>query len=102
MTDSISRRNFLAALGASAALPRILTATSATSATVTVTTTAIGAVGPAFAGLSYEKSQMAKPFFTPKNTDAIGLFRLIGPSLLRIGGNSVDKTMWNADGPGQT
>jgi len=100
MTDPISRRNFLAALGATAALPGLLRA--ATPATVTVTATAIGAIGPAFAGLSYEKSQMAKPFFTPTNTDAIGLFKLIGPSLLRIGGNSVDKTMWNATGPGRT
>jgi len=100
MTDPITRRNFLAGLGATAALPRLLRA--ATPATVTVTTAAIGAIGPAFAGLSYEKSQMAKPFFTPTNTDAIGLFRLIGPSLLRIGGNSVDKTMWNATGPGRT
>ena len=100
MTDPISRRDFLAALGATAAVPGLLRA--GTPATVTVTTTAIGAIGPAFAGLSYEKSQMAKPFFTPTNTDAIGLFKLIGPSLLRIGGNSVDKTAWNATGPGRT
>ena len=100
MIEPISRRNFLAALGATAAIPGLLPA--ATSATITITTTAVGAIGQAFAGLSYEKNQMAKPFFTPTNTDAIGLFKLIGPSLLRIGGNSVDKTMWNATGPGLT
>jgi uncharacterized protein (TIGR03437 family) len=69
---------------------------------VTVTATAVGAIGPAFAGLSYEKSQMAKPFFTPSNSNAIGLFRLMGPSLLRIGGNSVDKTTWTPNGAGLT
>ncbi len=103
MTDPLTRRDILrtlGAVGAPAVFPRALSA--ATAATVTVTNTAIGAIGPAFAGLSYEKSQMAKPFFTPKNADAIGLFKLIGPSLLRIGGNSVDKTTWNANGPGLT
>jgi uncharacterized protein (TIGR03437 family) len=62
----------------------------------------IGVIGPAFAGLSYEKSQMADPFFSPQNDDAIGLFKLIGPSLLRIGGNSVDQTTWTPNGPGRT
>ncbi len=61
-----------------------------------------GVIGPGFAGLSYEKSQMANPFFSPGNTDAIGLFKLIGPSLLRIGGNSVDKTTWMPNGAGRT
>ncbi len=45
---------------------------------------------------------MAKPFFSPQNSDAIGLFKLIGPSLLRIGGNSVDKTTWMPNGAGRT
>jgi uncharacterized protein (TIGR03437 family) len=45
---------------------------------------------------------MANPFFSPQNTNAIGLFKLIGPSLLRIGGNSVDKTTWTPNGKGRT
>ena len=102
MSEPISRRQILQTIAATAVLPRALAAAPVTSATVTVTATAIGAIGPAFAGLSYEKSQMAKPFFTPQNADAIGLFKLLGPSLLRIGGNSVDKTTWNASGPGGT
>jgi hypothetical protein len=97
----MTRRDILRALGAAAVFPRALPATSI-AATVTVTTTPIGAIGPAFAGLSYEKSQMANPFFSPQNSDAIGLFKLIGPSLLRIGGNSVDKTTWFPNGPGRT
>jgi uncharacterized protein (TIGR03437 family) len=112
MTFRPSRRDILhrlAALGAGAALPRLpmraaqpVPAGPQTAATVTVTNTVTGAIGPGFAGLSYEKGQMANPFFSPQNTDAIGLFRLIGPSLLRIGGNSVDKTTWMPDGPGRT
>jgi uncharacterized protein (TIGR03437 family) len=91
----------LGLLGAAAALPSALSAAS-TAATVTVSGTPAGAIGPAFAGLSYEKSQMANSFFSPQNASAIGLFRLIGPSLLRIGGNSVDKTTWVATGKGRT
>jgi len=79
-----------------------LLAQSSTSATVTISNTVTGVVGPGFAGLSYEKSQMANPFFSPQNADAIGLFKLIGPSLLRIGGNSVDKTTWTPSGKGRT
>jgi uncharacterized protein (TIGR03437 family) len=74
----------------------------ATAATVTVSTSVAGVIGTGFAGLSYEKSQMANPFFSPQNASAIGLFKLIGPSLLRIGGNSVDRTTWTPNGKGRT
>jgi uncharacterized protein (TIGR03437 family) len=92
---ALSRRNFLS-LSAGALLR------GQAAATVTVSSTVTGVIGPGFAGLSYEKSQMANPFFSPQNTNAIGLFRLIGPSLLRIGGNSVDKTTWTPNGKGRT
>ena len=108
----ISRRETLCrlgALGAGAILPRALAGATQslplgplTAATVTVSATVIGAIGPAFAGLSYEKDQMANPFFSPQNANAVGLFKLIGPSLLRIGGNSVDKTTWTPNGAGRT
>ena len=61
-----------------------------------------GRVGPAFAGLSYEKSALAVPCFVPDNTRLIGLFHRLGPSLLRIGGNTVDRTRWLAGGAGHT
>ena len=108
----VSRREVLyrlGALGAGAVLPGLLTGATqpvpsgpVTAATVTVGAMVTGVIGPAFAGLSYEKGQMANPFFSPQNADAIGLFKLIGPSLLRIGGNSVDKTTWTPNGPGRT
>jgi uncharacterized protein (TIGR03437 family) len=108
----ISRRETLyrlGALGAGAILPGTLTGATQsvptgplTAATVTIGAAVVGAIGPSFAGLSYEKDQMDNPFFSPQNANAIGLFKLIGPSLLRIGGNSVDKTTWTPNGAGRT
>jgi hypothetical protein len=57
-------------------------------------------IGPGFAGLSYEKAALALPCFTGGNVELIGLCRGLGPSLLRIGGNTVDRTHWRADGAG--
>ena len=73
-----------------------------TSASLTVTSTSAGSIGPAFAGLSYEKSMLYKPVFIGSNSNLIALFKRLGPSLLRIGGNTVDQTVWNPTGPGQT
>ncbi len=73
-----------------------------TIASVSVAATELGTIGAGFAGLSYEKNSMALPRFEPGNTDLIGLFRRLGPSLLRIGGNSVDTTQWAASGAGRT
>src|SRR3979411_2618846 len=44
-----------------------------------------GSCGFTFAGLSYEKSSLAPPRFTPDNTNLIGIFRRLGSSLLRLG-----------------
>jgi hypothetical protein len=73
-----------------------------TQASLTVTATAAGSIGPAFAGLSYEKSQLYGPLFSASNTDLIGMFNRLGPSVLRVGGNSVDRNVWTPNGPGQT
>jgi hypothetical protein len=72
------------------------------SASLTVSSTATGVIGPAFAGLSYEKSALTEPLFTSSNSNLIGLFQLLGPSVLRVGGNTVDTTVWTPNGPGQT
>jgi len=73
-----------------------------TQASLTVTATAAGSIGPAFAGLSYEKSQLYGPLFSGSNTDLIGMFDRLGASVLRVGGNSVDRNVWAPNGPGQT
>jgi hypothetical protein len=61
-----------------------------------------GAIGAAFAGLSYEKSTLYEPLFTGSNSNLIGLFDRLGSSVLRIGGNSVDRNVWTPNGAGQT
>jgi hypothetical protein len=48
-----------------------------------------------FAGLSYEKDKLAQPLTTASNTALIQLFRLLGPGVLRIGANQVDRSSWN-------
>jgi hypothetical protein len=73
-----------------------------TPATVTVSSTTAGNVPSSFAGLSYEKSKLSQPLFSGSNGNLINLFKLLGPGLLRIGGNSVDETNWNPNGAGQT
>jgi hypothetical protein len=57
-------------------------------------------VGRDFAGFSYEKDRVGARMFNARNADLVRLFRLLGPSLLRIGGNLVDMTTWNPDGTG--
>jgi hypothetical protein len=123
--SSLTRRQMIQATAAFAAAP-LLSACSSTSssvattpppsgstqptpsgptlqATLTVSATPAGTIGPAFAGLSYEKSTLyEKPYlFTASNTDLIGLFKRLGPSILRIGGNSVDRSVWTPGGNGQ-
>jgi hypothetical protein len=75
-----------------------------TQAGLSVSSTSKGSIGAAFAGLSYEKSTLYEdPYlFTSSNSDLIGLFKRIGPSVLRVGGNSVDRNVWTPNGPGQT
>jgi hypothetical protein len=53
-----------------------------------------------FAGFSYEKSRLSLPLFNAENSGLVALFKLLGPGVLRVGGNSVDKTTWDPAGPG--
>jgi hypothetical protein len=50
--------------------------------------TKLGTIGPAFVGLSYEKAHLSAGFFRGDNAAAIAMFDLLGPSILRIGGNT--------------
>jgi len=82
--------------------PQPVPAGALTQATLSVTATSAGTIGPAFAGLSYEKSSLYEPLFTASNADLIGMFKRLGSSVLRIGGNSVDENVWTPNGAGQT
>jgi hypothetical protein len=52
-----------------------------------------------FLGLSYESAILAAgDYFAPDNASVLGLIRLLGPSgVIRIGGNTSERTAWRAD-----
>jgi len=56
----------------------------------------VGHVPPAFLGFSFEKTHMTDNFFTGTNAPLIALFKLLGPGVVRIGANDVDRTTWQA------
>jgi hypothetical protein len=62
----------------------------------------VGALPSGFVGLSYEKSHLTNSFFTGSNAPLIAMLKLLGPSVLRLGGNSVDATTWQAGAPPTT
>ena len=51
-------------------------------------------IGSGYAGFSYEKRSLSTGFFTGSNHALVLLFRRLGVSQLRLGGNSVDRTNW--------
>lgn len=57
--------------------------------------TAVGAIAQGFLGLSFEKSHMTDDFFRPDHAPLVALFKLLGPGVLRIGANDVDRTSWD-------
>ena len=87
---------------APAANPQPMPSGPVTEASVTVTDIQAGAICPAFAGLSYEKDSMHGSLFSAANSDLIGLLQRLGPSVLRVGGNSVDQNVWTPNGAGNT
>ncbi len=72
------------------------------SAAVTISTATSGSIDAGFAGLSYEKSSLCEPLFSVSNSDLLGLFQRLGSSVLRIGGNTVDQSVWTPNGQGGT
>jgi hypothetical protein len=85
----------LTGIGSAAAMP-----TATVSVTVAVKPAAAGQVGGGFAGFSYEKDRVGAGMFDAKDTNLVNLFRLLGPSVLRVGGNLVDIVNWNSAGAG--
>jgi hypothetical protein len=74
-----------------------------TVATATLSATVAGTIPDYFLGLSYEKgSFVAESLFTAADTSLAGLFNRLGNGILRIGGNSVDQTLWTPNGSGNT
>ncbi|MEQ0565183.1 glycosyl hydrolase family 79 C-terminal domain-containing protein [Amycolatopsis sp. NEAU-NG30] len=73
---------------------------AAVAVTVTVGEATAGRSGPGFAGFSYEKDRVGAGVFDARNTGLVALFRLLGPGVLRLGGNLADMVGWNPDGAG--
>ena len=73
-----------------------------TTATVTIGSATGNSVSSTFAGFSYEKSVLSEPLFTAGNTALVNLFKMLGPGILRVGGNTVNETAWSATGAGLT
>jgi hypothetical protein len=49
-----------------------------------------------FTGLSYESAILAANYFSPENRSVLGLLRRLGRTgVLRIGGNTSDRTVWD-------
>jgi hypothetical protein len=57
-------------------------------------------IAPDFVGLSYESAILAAgDYFTPDNASVLGLIRRLGPNgVLRIGGNTSERTVWRGEG----
>jgi hypothetical protein len=79
-------------------------ASAQTKAEVTVSTTVLNWLNSTFTGFSYEKSILGSPLFSAQNTALVNLFKLLGPGILRVGGNSVNNensnSTWAPDGRG--
>jgi len=71
-----------------------------TQASLAVTSGTVGTVPAAFVGLSYSKEKMLGTLFTGSNSSLIGVLQRLGPSILRIGGSSVDQSVWQPNGSG--
>ena len=54
---------------------------------------ALGAVG-----LSIEARELATPDLSASHKSLVALMRLLGPGVLRVGGNSLDYSWWTGDG----
>ena len=90
----------LSAVSASAATRQAPAGTAPTPVTVVVNAATNRHVGTGFAGFSHEKDRIGAGIFDAKDTNLVNLFRLLGPSVLRLGGNLVDMVNWNGKGAG--
>jgi hypothetical protein len=85
-----------------ATVPQPVPTAVQTVATATISAAA-GTLPDYFMGLSYEKGAfVTESLFTAANKSLAGMFNRLGNGILRIGGNSLDQTRWNPNGPGNT
>jgi hypothetical protein len=101
MARAIGRREFVGALGAALLAPSPRARAQADAARVTVDHEDAGrSIAPDFVGLSYESAILGPgTYFTPDNATLLGLLRSLGSTgVLRIGGNTSERTVWEPAG----
>jgi hypothetical protein len=54
----------------------------------------MGHLPAGFAGFSFEKSHMSDNFFVPAHAALVAMFKLLGPSVIRIGADDVNNSVW--------
>jgi hypothetical protein len=64
-------------------------------ATLTVTPISTGTTRPAFAGFSLEKDAVSVRLLSTSNSYAVGRYKRLGLSILRLGGDTVDKSIYS-------
>jgi len=89
-------------LGPCIANPQPVPAASTTPLSITVSSATVGTVDSRYVGLSYDKNHLTYGLFNASNAALIALCGLLGESVLRIGGNSVETTVWTPTGAGST
>lgn len=62
----------------------------------------IGALPPRMLGFSMERARLFQSLLSPDNEPMVALLRLLGPGVLRLGGNSVEEVGWSPAGAGLT
>jgi len=99
----LDRRSFLALAGSSL-LARGSARGDTAPASVTIAYDEPGrAIAADFIGLSYESALIAAPnYFSPHNRSLLGLLRGLGArGVLRVGGNTSERTVWEVGGTNQ-
>ena len=101
----LDRRSFLAIAGSTLLARTSARAETAVPASVTIAYEDPGrAIAADFIGLSYESALVAAPdYFTPDNYSLLGLIRALGArGIIRIGGNTSERTAWETGAASQT
>ena len=74
--------------------------TAPVTGTVTVTTGSnAGTLKAGFAGFSYEKTHITNQSLTGTNAALIALYKLVAPTVVRLGADDVDNCTWDATAP---
>ncbi len=78
------------------------TGTGLTASVTVDTSTTVGNIGADFIGFSYEKTHITNDSLNSTNTDLVGLYKLLGSPVMRLGADDVDNCNWGGTGTAPT